>query len=223
MERFLSTWLRLKKKADIILYAGDSVSASASAAPSHLGRIETVCGNSDCSESQETSAEESCAGSGGDQDRPGTNGLPWTRSGGVSASSLVLPEVDGGGAGRHHPSGPPLLQLFQVRRQSGPEQLLALRYLVWVTSGYGFSIPETRLAMSLALWAIDIDPVIAVVSLGFLVGCGFKPTHTKQRGTQLLVRPIWAFIGPLGINAFDAIRQQSPLFFLSWQGRARPD
>ena len=86
----------LQKKTDIILYAGDSVSASASAAPSHLGRIETVCGNSDCSESQETSAEESCAGSGGDQDRPGTNGLPWTRSGGVSASSLVLPEVETG-------------------------------------------------------------------------------------------------------------------------------
>ena len=88
--------IALLKKSNIILYARDFVIASAFTALSHLSRIETVCGNSDCSESQETSAEESCAGSGGDQDRPGTNGLPWTRSGGVSASSLVLPEVETG-------------------------------------------------------------------------------------------------------------------------------
>ena len=40
----------LLKKADIILHAGDFVSASAYAALSQLGRLEAVRGNSDCSE-----------------------------------------------------------------------------------------------------------------------------------------------------------------------------
>ncbi|MDD1741054.1 MAG: metallophosphatase family protein, partial [Methanothrix sp.] len=40
----------LLKKADIILHAGDFVSASAYATLSHLGRLEAVRGNSDCSE-----------------------------------------------------------------------------------------------------------------------------------------------------------------------------
>lgn len=40
----------LLKKADMILHAGDFVTYSAYAALSHLGRMEAVCGNSDCIE-----------------------------------------------------------------------------------------------------------------------------------------------------------------------------
>lgn len=40
--------IALLKKSNIILYARDFVIASAFTALSHLSRIETVCGNSDC-------------------------------------------------------------------------------------------------------------------------------------------------------------------------------
>ena len=67
----------LAKGADIILHAGDFVSAQAYAALADLGRLEAVRGNSDCSELKRLLPERKIITVDEIQDRSRAHGLAW--------------------------------------------------------------------------------------------------------------------------------------------------